>query len=349
MSGNNCTPTGWASSVLPLIRRYMADGVAAAIARIGAIITPGVPPAAWVGVACNGGVNSNTTGWVTGSDAERSAAAVAGHTPLIPSKAWSTGDDSWSNRGFHELGIFGEEGGDARGPAPAPGSRWAQDAVSVPVVAALGHAATVVPGGWRAIPDQTAVGLAGLARHGREVRSQLPAELRWQVNTDGTPLRWTQWVFVCSVMGWSAGSTGAARHLGRWPELGSVDEDRRWGAWLTRLVDEVRPGTPRSHGNPYYSGVRTAQKMEAGRLAGPLLGDAAAAAWLDPGLGADTARVYDLLTAGGYGIASSHGAPGSGGGGSSSGSGAVKALGFVALLALGALLASIDNAREVLR
>lgn len=341
---------GWASSKRSLIEHYVANGVVAAIARIAAIITPGVPPAAWVGVACNGGVNSNTTGWVTGSAAERTAAAAAGHTPLIPSKAWTPSDNSWSNRGFHELGIFGEEGGAAGDLAPAPGSRWAQDAGSTLAIAALGRAATMTPGGWRAIPDQTAVGLVGLARHGREVRAQLPPELRWPVSADGAPVRWSQWAFVCSVMGWSAGSTGAARHLGRWPELGAVDEDHRWGAWLTRLVNEVRPGAPRSHSNPYYSAVRTAQKMEAGRLAGPMIGDSAAVAWLEPHLGGDTARVYDLLTAGGYGIspASGHGTPG-GVGPSTGGSGAAKVLGFVALLALGALLASIDSAREVLR
>jgi hypothetical protein len=93
------------------------------------------------------------------------------------------------------------------------------------------------------------------------------------------------------MMSWSAGTTGAARHVARYADaLAALPEAQRWGA-LVRLASTYS-GDGRKHARPSYSVLRTCQKLEAARAHAD---DHATAAWFADGLDADRAAVYARL------------------------------------------------------
>lgn len=302
------TPDGWAQGKASKMRGYASGPVGAAMRAAAPVVSPGAPVCAWLGVAANGGVNENTTGWITGSASEREAAArnrrtpitVDGGNPYDPNNA-----TVWPNKAtaFHELGVFGVEGGPARGPCPAPGSPWDRVAASPLVRQVLGRAGKTGAGEWRSVPDQVTIGMVNNLNHGLAVNRLLPVALRFVLDSDGRPAHWSQWVHVCCTMGWSAGDSGARNHLALFPELSRVPEAERFSEWIRRLVTSgPAPGTARSHRNPWYSGVRTAQKLVAGVVASSMTGEGEAGAAFCQLLfeGEERARILGLLTEGGY-------------------------------------------------
>lgn len=322
MGASDRNPMDYARSKRALMVGWATGEVGRLVRAAAAVVAPGTPVAGWLGFASNGvSLRSNTTGWLTGSASERAEAARTGQTPIrLGDTRYDPRNASlWSNRGFHELGIFGVEGGRASGPAPGPGDHgtWHRLASDAQVRAILGRAATTAPGGWVAAEDQIAVGMVGVARHARGVRALMPESLRWPVNASGDPSAWSCWSLACAFMAWSAGDAGAARHLRIGAEAAArVPEAVRWEAWLSALVASGQGGAARSHANPSYSAVRTAQKLEAGRVAATATAEAWAPEWLRGGVtDARAEALYPVLVARGYGASGSSG--GSQGSGSS--------------------------------
>lgn len=278
------SPEQWARGKRTKMERFARGAVLAEVRRIGPRLAPGVPLAAWLGVFANGDPDENTTGWIKGDAAERAEAARARRTPIrLGGQVYDPSNrELWSNKGFHELGLAGVEGGPATGLCPAPGSAWVEGATHADVRAALGRAAVTAPGAWKgAIADQVALGIYNNRRHAMNCNSRLPEAIRFAVQ-DGRPRAWTQWTFALSAMAWSAGAAGAANHIRPYAaDLGRVPEAERFSAWLRLLAERGTPGRAGSHGNAFYSALRTWQKLRAGALAADLTGEGpSAAAWV---------------------------------------------------------------------
>lgn len=111
-------PMAWAEDKRSKARRYAEGEVAAFLRAAVPILSPGVPVAAWIGVACNGSRNENTTGWIRCDDAERAEAARTGRTPL------GRALDTYAREGLHELGPFGVEALHAPRIVGGEGSPW---------------------------------------------------------------------------------------------------------------------------------------------------------------------------------------------------------------------------------
>ena len=254
------------------------------VAHASDVLTPGVPVCAHLGFAANGARDENTTGWISCSEREREEALRLGRKPLggDPHTGYGRvdGDD------LHELGAWGVEGGHVPERVATGDCPWAMLAVSDGVRKVLDRAAVTGSAWHGAHEDQIAVGVANLARHSRQIRAKLPASLAWA--DDAKP--WDLWRWALSMMSWSAGTGGAARHVARWErELATLPASKRWGA-LVRLASTWQ-GDGVKHARPSYSVLRTAQKLEAARLTA----DAAALAWLDDGLDVDREAVYAAL------------------------------------------------------
>jgi hypothetical protein len=73
------------------------------------------------------------------------------------------------------------------------------------------------------------------------------------------------WALLC--LGWSAGDPRAARHLAPFAaRLATVPERERFAALVNAVIETHTSGPALSHANPAYSVLRTAQKIEGGRL-----------------------------------------------------------------------------------
>lgn len=273
-------PEVWAQDKKSKAKRYAVGEVADAIRKGGYVLSNGVPVSAWIGVCCNGGRNENTTGWIKCDEDEKVAAAKSGKTPL--GRDYSPTGDAYPNHGLHELGPLGVEAGNAPGLVAPSGSPWAEGAVSEGVRKVLGREGITTIGGWHgAVTDQLVIGMWNNVRHGRGVRAKLDPRLQWPVSDKGNPKSWGMWAFACATMGWSAGDSGAARHINRYADqLANVPEVLRWGAFV-RLA-ATYDGGGRKHSRPSYSALRTCQKIAAGRLAAVELKESLA--WFADGL-----------------------------------------------------------------
>lgn len=285
-------PSAWADDKRSKARRYAEGEVGARLRAAIPILAAGTPVAAWIGVACNGSRNENTTGWIRCDDAERAEAERTGRTPL------GRALDDYARRGLHELGPFGVEARKAPAVVGGEGSPWWAGAHDPRVVRVLGRAGVTEPGAWHgALADQVVIGVWNNVRHGRGVWKRLDPRLRWSVGDDGDPRAWTLWSFALATMGWSAGDGGCARHANAHADaLARVEERLRWGAFcrLAAQEDDAR----RKHRQDEYSALRTAQKLAAALAAVEFTGEGdAARAFLDDGLGAARAAVFDALVA----------------------------------------------------
>ena len=255
------------------------------VAHASAILTPGVPVIAHLGFAANGGRDENTTGWLSCSELERAEALRVGRKPLggDPRKGYGNvmSDD------LHELGAWGVEGGHVPDAVATGDCAWVAGARSAGVRKVLDRAGVEGDAWHGAHEDQIAIGAWNLARHSSQIRAKLPASLAW--SDDAKP--WCLWRWAMSMMSWSAGTAGAARHVVRYErELAAVAPTQRW-ATLMRCA-ATYDGDAKRHGCPSYSALRTAQKLEAARANA----DASALAWLDDGLDdATRAAVYAAL------------------------------------------------------
>lgn len=262
MSG--ALPASWANDKAEKARRYASGEVADALSAAVPLLMPGAPIAALIGVACNGGRNENTTGWVKCDSAEIEKAERVGHTPMGRSL------DAYARRGLHELGPFGVEAGHALGPVASPGTPWANGARDPRVVQALGRQGVTGPGAWYgAIADQVTIGVWCLVEHGRGVYARIDPRARPALGADGLPTTWSLWPFALAAMAWSAGNGGCAGHVNAYvDELAALPEAQRWGAFtrLASLVDDPR----QKHRADEYSALRTRQKLRAGLLAAGL-------------------------------------------------------------------------------
>lgn len=255
------------------------------VQRASDILTPGVPVVAHLGFAANGARDENTTGWISCSERERAEALTVGRKPLGGDPR--TGYGAVTSDDLHELGAWGVEGGHVPERVATGDSPWATLAVSDGVRKVLDRAAVTGADWHGAHEDQIVVGVANLSRHSRQIRAKLPASLAW--TDDAKP--WCLWRWALTMMSWSAGTGGAARHVARYErELAALPPSQRWGAFV-RLASGF-DGDGRKHARPIYSALRTCQKLEAARAHA----DAAALAWLDDGFDADREAVYAALT-----------------------------------------------------
>jgi hypothetical protein len=200
---------------------------------------------------------------------------------------------------FHEMGIFGTEGGLRDKPAPDPNPKgrycsWAALADDVDVRALLGgKSATMVPNAWKhEADDQCAVGLVNIRRHARSVFAAL--DPRIGPASDGS-----LWFTAVGFMAWSAGGPGATSHIKPHVEaLAAVPENQRWGALMVE-ISKTHPHGFR-HLNAAYSIARTAQKLEAGRMLQEDIGPVCNA-WFDERLiNADRAELFETIAKLGY-------------------------------------------------
>jgi len=284
-------PSHYASDKLSApagIKSWWRGDIGRLTREYGARTFPGAPAEALMGFESNsGGPRENTTGWLTGSEEERAAAATAGRRPL-----------SGSFNGFHELGLFGVEGGVASGPAPGqvagPHNNWLPLATSGDVRNLLGRNAVTAPGSWVAVQDQIAIGLVNLRKAGREVMNGLPANIR--ARSEGS-----LWFVALAFMGWSAGVAGTRSHIIRYASaLAGVPEASRWGAWRYWLAKDFVAGRiasrpANSHENPAYSAVRTQQKLRAGEELQYELGGTSR--WFDDCIGTVQRAIVDDVLA----------------------------------------------------
>lgn len=255
------------------------------------VCLPGVPLAALLGFTANGDPY-NTTGWLAGDEEERQQALARGRRPFKsgdPTKGYG----AIGSHDLHELGWYGVEGG--RCPTPCatdPECPWVILATSDLVRGILGRDAVTGKRWFGAFADQCAIGVANLRRHGLAVRDHLDERLRWALDGDGNPRAWTLWGYALAMMSWSAGSSGAAKHVNAYADsLAAIPEALRWGAFMraAAAVDDPRA----RHRADEYSALRTAQKLSAGRLACAFTGESLT--WFDEGLGADRERVLQRL------------------------------------------------------
>ena len=256
------------------------------------VCCPGVPLAALLGFAANGGTNENTTGWIVGDDTERATALRDGRKPLggSPTEGYGrVGSDD-----LHELGPFGVEGGHCPDLVAGPGSTWHDLASGYSVRKILDRDAVTGSRWHGAVADQYAVGIANLARHSASMGAKLMA-LNAHLGWDSDDKPWSLWRWAITCASWSAGSGGTMRHLQRYMrELATVAEGSRWGAFV-RLAAAVDDRGAK-HRADEYTALRTCQKIEAARLAVQWVPDEPwATAWLDDGLGADRDAVYAAL------------------------------------------------------
>ena len=301
---SNRNPDAYAVSKRDTVKGWMQGAQGEVLAAGASRFMPGGCPDAFVG--CGFMVeraDTNTTGWRTGLPDERAEAARVGRRPL----------GGVEGQGFHELGRGGVEGGDADGPAPAADSPYARCARDPDVIELLGGAANAAPGGWYGdVRGQTAVTLCNLQRHAISVWSALPESLRWEVQPAGSrrpgaPVRWSQWVTMCSFGSWSAGPRGIASHLRRHENaLKGVSERDRPSVWFQLEAEAVARGETapfKSHSrNPRHTAARTAQKWATAEHVAHAMNNAAASEWLDLRMSrGDRARVFSALTRGAYG------------------------------------------------
>lgn len=279
------SPTNWGRENLPKMKRWWQDKdlrakklldapVGSTLRAMTPQVFPGVPVEAIVGFCANATVTENTTEGVR-------------------------------TQPFHEMGLFGTEGGPRSGPAPNPDpnakdNSWGKLA-NHPVVKKLlgGRPATMEHNHWKTqIPDQAAVGLVNVRRHGESVVRLLDVRIRPNVNTASS-----SFFIACCFMGWSAGDGTAAKHFSRFADaLARVPENQRWGRFLREVAEGVKSGRInlrglRKHRSPAYSALRTWQKLTAGQLLAKEVGGAVA--WFDLGLGSDESWIADTITCAG--------------------------------------------------
>jgi len=179
------TPAEWARSKRDRLERRATGEVRGYLDAAVEVVMPGVPIAAVLGFAANGGTNENTTGWISCSESERREALTLGRKPLggDPRDGYGSvdGDD------LHELGPFGVEGGHVPELVAGPGSVWYGLASSAEVRKILGRDAVTGARWHGAVADQYAVGVANLARHSESIRAKLHAldpRLAWDADRE---------------------------------------------------------------------------------------------------------------------------------------------------------------------
>jgi len=276
-------PDQYGASYLPTLRQWSAGPIGTAIRAASPTVFPWVPPNVFLGFASNGSPNGDT-------------AEVAGHAA------------------FHELGLFGVEGGPWDLPAPndntSVDNAWWRYHDDPTVRSLLGRSATMVPGAWKmsagGLDDQVAVGLVALRGHAAGVASGLAPELRWATGPDGFPVEWSPWAIALTFGGWSAGGARMAAHVNPYRALlASVPEADRWTTWYLALARDAMAGrlasaAPQSHSNPAYTAVRTAQKIRAGYDLHLAEGGSSGVWW--PPVDAATAWADDVLARAAAGV-----------------------------------------------
>lgn len=282
-------PHEWAREKRSRLERRAQGDTLEYLRRGRDVALPGVPIAAVLGFAANGGTNENTTGWIVCDAHERNAALDRGRKPLggDPRTGYGRvdGDD------LHELGPFGVEGGHVPDLVAGPGSTWHKLASGYTVRKILDRAAVTGASWHGAVADQYAVGIANLKRHSASMGAKLTA-LDVRLGWGGDDKPWSLWRWAITCASWSAGSGGTTRHLQRYAaELASVAEGSRWGAFV-RLAAAVDDRGAK-HRSDEYTALRTAQKLCAGVLACEFTGEDPA--WFDDGLGGDRDAVYAAL------------------------------------------------------
>ncbi|HEU0178978.1 MAG TPA: extensin family protein [Blastocatellia bacterium] len=287
-------PFQWARGTLPKMLRWWNDQdlqrgrvvhvlVGATLREMTPKVFRGAPAEAIAGFCANGGVTENTT--ECGPNAPHGAAC--------------------RSQKFHEIGLFGTEAGPRNGPAPNPDPRaednsWGKLA-SNPLVRQLlgGRSASMEHNRWKIqIPDQVAVGLVNIQRHGSVVAAHLDPAIRPDPNKSSSIF-----FLACCFMGWSAGDGRAAKHLNRFKDiLARVPEEKRWGTFLRALAEGINTGHIdlrglRKHQSVAYSALRTWQKLAAGQLLASKTGGDVK--WFDTGLGGDEAAIAETITCAG--------------------------------------------------
>lgn len=258
-AGNVVSPIRNAASNRTHLAHEADQPLGRAFRRFGPIAVPGTPWQAWLGFTTSASMTDNTT---------ECPAALVGTTAAC------------ARQRFHEIGVGQVPAGPREGPAPnpdpnAPNNAWGKLAGSPLTVQLLGRPATMVPNAWKTAPDdQAAMTIVSLRNDFENAQRSLDARIR--PTTLGTP-----WGVAMAFASFSAGGGGTARAFNRFaPELASVPEAQRWSALLALLDRKMRdgtlpPGAP-EHPNPYYTAMRTWQKLENARVLAQSTGGSAA-------------------------------------------------------------------------
>ncbi len=290
-------PKEWARDKRRRAERYARDYLFAFRAARD-VMLPGAPLALLIGAAMNGGIDENTTGWISGSASERERAVITGRKPLGGDPR--TGYGHVDSHDLHELGPLGAEAGHEGEPVAGESTPWGHAARAYPVSKVLGREGVTGERWYGAVADQIAIGVWSIQRHGVAVCERLRAvdpRLAWDLDGDGVPKVWTLWSGAMGVLGWSAGNAGIVRHVEAHRDaLVEVPAPARWGAFC-KLAGAINDRGAK-HAQDEYSALRMAQKLEGARLAAPLVLDEPwALAWLDDGLGAERDAVMARLAA----------------------------------------------------
>lgn len=257
------------------------------------ICTPGAPVAALIGIACNGGVNENTTGWITGTAAEREDALRKGRYPLKNRSPREGYGSIGGRRSLHELGPFGVEAEYTPNEVAKGSCPWVSLAMTSEMVKeALGRRGKIGADWFDAVEDQFVIGVANINRHGRAVNARLDKRLRWIEDGDRGPKVWTLWSLGMAAMAWSAGAGGASKHVNAYADRLAAMDPTRWFGEFMRFAAEDDDDA-RKHRADEYSAIRTWQKMQCGLLAAKYTSEDAA--WFDDFL-ADRDAVMTELT-----------------------------------------------------
>ena len=250
-------PTTYGTAKQPTMRARWNGALGTALRRMAPLAWPGVPPEAFCGfTAISTGASENT--------------AIA------------------ANNRFAEIGLFQTSAGarstpdETSGPYPAVArtnqeNKWLDLHASELVRRLLGgRDATMVHNAWiAAIDDQTAVGLAMLLAHEQSAAQQMRADTRPASLA-------TSWAIGVAFTSFSTGSGGAARALNTWAaDAARAGEQDRWSAVFAAAARDARAGVASGgragqHGNKFYDLLRTAQKLESGRLLAVSVGGNAA-------------------------------------------------------------------------
>ena len=290
---SSATPAAWARDKARKVRAYAEGDVARYVRAARDVLMPGVPVAALLGCAANGGTNENTTGWISGSAAEQQHALTVGRKPLGGDPR--SGYGHVGSKDLNELGPFGPEGNHVGEPVAGTGSAWAELAVTAGVRKVLNRDGVIGERWYGAVADQCAIGVACLARHAHGAWRRLDPRVRWVEDGDGMPKAWTLFAYVTAMLSWSAGDGRAVQHFNAYADqLAAVPETARWATFCRLAGVEDDGGF--QHRQDEYSALRTAQKLEAARVAAQWLPDEPwASAWLDEGLGAERDAVMARL------------------------------------------------------
>lgn len=284
MSHRPRTPDQYAAEKIGAAMTLWNGELGASQRRLGGILASGIAPEAWAGFGTNGSPN-----------------------------------DQGGTAAFWEYGWAGISGGSVRVSGPScdrsTENNWCDYYNDHRVVYALNRSATLAPGGWRQIDDQTAIGIVSILEHGYSVVRMLDERIRpsgdysqTYASTHVDSQAHSLFFVFLAFAGWSAGSPRAARQVNHYADaLAGVPENGRVGMLLWLYARDAIAGAwsigQADYSNPFYTLVRTWQKIAAAGLIATRSGSNTS--FFDLNGAADWHWVQSVITVWAYGLSAS--------------------------------------------